>query len=151
MKKPIQFAVKSQFLAVLFFMCSYTVFGQGFTLQGFSSAVTSHSGNGHNEKCGHTLLEAQQERELGVFGSKVFFEDWITKKIVEKNSKPQIMKVQAEPRVIPVVVHVLHNGTAIGVDANISDAQIFEQIRVLNEDFHESRDLKQFMGQKTQF
>jgi hypothetical protein len=45
------------------------------------------------------------------------------------------MKVQAEPRVIPVVVHVLHNGTAVGVDANISDAQILSQIRVLNEDF----------------
>ncbi|MEY3564994.1 MAG: hypothetical protein RJA23_1164, partial [Bacteroidota bacterium] len=96
---------------------------------------SSHQGAGHNEKCGHTFLEIQQEKELGIFGSKPFFEDWITKKIVEKNSKPQIMKVQAETRVIPVVVHVLHNGTAVGVQANISDAQILSQIRVLNEDF----------------
>ena len=124
-----------KFLTGLLFIFSLTAFGQGITLQEFSSGGSSHQGAGHNEKCGHTFLEIQQEKELGVFGSKPFFEDWITKKIVEKNSKPQIMKVQAEPRVIPVVVHVLHNGTAVGVEANISDAQILSQIRVLNEDF----------------
>ncbi|HVT63416.1 MAG TPA: hypothetical protein VHD33_08030, partial [Legionellaceae bacterium] len=37
--------------------------------------------------------------------------------------------------IIPVVVHVLHNGEAIGVGNNISDAQIQSQITVLNEDF----------------
>ena len=135
MKNQNQLNWKQLLLAVLFFVCSFTAFGQGVTLQEFSSGGSSHQGAGHNEKCGHTFLEIQQEKELGVFGSKPFFEDWITKKIVEKNSKPQIMKVQAEPRVIPVVVHVLHNGTAVGVDANISDAQILSQIRVLNEDF----------------
>jgi hypothetical protein len=37
--------------------------------------------------------------------------------------------------IIPVVVHVLHNGEPIGVGNNISDAQIQSQIEVLNEDF----------------
>ncbi len=36
---------------------------------------------------------------------------------------------------IPVVVHVIHNGTAIGAGANISDAQVLSQIQVLNEDY----------------
>lgn len=36
---------------------------------------------------------------------------------------------------IPVVVHVIHNGTAIGTGANISDAQVLSQIQVLNEDY----------------
>ncbi|MCK0107752.1 M43 family zinc metalloprotease [Flavobacteriaceae bacterium S0825] len=36
---------------------------------------------------------------------------------------------------IPVVVHVIHNGEAIGVGTNISDAQVLSQIQVLNEDF----------------
>jgi hypothetical protein len=36
---------------------------------------------------------------------------------------------------IPVVVHIIHNGEAIGVGANISDAQIQSQMDVLNEDF----------------
>ncbi len=135
MEKTIRLTMKSQFLAALFFMCSFTVFGQGITLQRFSNGDSSPQGSGYNEKCGFTFLEFQQEKELGVLGSKGFFEDWITKKIVERKRMPQIMKVQAEPRVIPVVVHVLHNGTPIGVEANISDEQILSQIRVLNEDF----------------
>ncbi|MBC7522978.1 MAG: T9SS type A sorting domain-containing protein [Flavobacterium sp.] len=36
---------------------------------------------------------------------------------------------------IPVVVHVIHSGEAIGTGTNISDAQIQSQIDVLNEDF----------------
>ncbi|MDX2302431.1 MAG: zinc metalloprotease [Microscillaceae bacterium] len=36
---------------------------------------------------------------------------------------------------IPVVVHVVHNGEAIGTGANISEAQVQSQIEVLNEDF----------------
>lgn len=36
---------------------------------------------------------------------------------------------------IPVVVHVIHNGEAVGTGRNISDAQIQSQIDVLNEDF----------------
>jgi len=39
------------------------------------------------------------------------------------------------PYVIPIVVHVIHNGEAIGVGANISDAHVLSQIQVLNEDF----------------
>ena len=37
--------------------------------------------------------------------------------------------------VIPVVVHVLHRGEAVGSGRNISLAQIQSQIEVLNEDF----------------
>ncbi|MBK7964423.1 MAG: PKD domain-containing protein [Bacteroidetes bacterium] len=36
---------------------------------------------------------------------------------------------------IPVVFHVIHGGSAVGVGLNISDAQINSQIAVLNEDF----------------
>ena len=37
--------------------------------------------------------------------------------------------------IIPVVVHVLHGGAAVGTFDNISNAQVFSQIDVLNEDF----------------
>jgi hypothetical protein len=36
---------------------------------------------------------------------------------------------------IPVVVHVIHKGEAVGSGSNISDAQIASQIKVLNKDF----------------
>ncbi len=37
--------------------------------------------------------------------------------------------------IIPVIVHVIHNGESIGTGANISAAQVKSQIEVLNEDF----------------
>lgn len=37
--------------------------------------------------------------------------------------------------VVPVVVHVIHNGEAVGVGKNISDARVLSQITVLNEDY----------------
>lgn len=40
-----------------------------------------------------------------------------------------------ETVVIPVVVHILHNGESIGNGRNLSEAQIQSQIDVLNEDF----------------
>jgi hypothetical protein len=36
---------------------------------------------------------------------------------------------------IPVVVHVIHFGEPVGQGPNIADAQIFEQMEILNEDF----------------
>ena len=36
---------------------------------------------------------------------------------------------------LPIVVHVVHNGEAIGVGDNISEAQILSQLDVLNEDY----------------
>ncbi|MFY8187277.1 MAG: M43 family zinc metalloprotease [Flavobacterium sp.] len=37
--------------------------------------------------------------------------------------------------VIPVVVHVIHNGDAYGLNENIRDEQVISQITVLNQDF----------------
>ncbi len=36
---------------------------------------------------------------------------------------------------LPIVVHVVHQGEAVGVGRNISDAQVLSQIQVLNEDY----------------
>ncbi len=51
----------------------------------------------------------------------------------------QIQRTQRANRrvvyTIPVVVHVVHNGEPLGTGPNISDAQVFSQIQVLNEDF----------------
>lgn len=66
------------------------------------------------------------------------FEEWLAPKVAayKKNYDPTKNNVIT----IPVVVHVLHNGEPIN-DAsskespNISDAQVFSQIKVLNDDF----------------
>ncbi|SEF87011.1 M43 family zinc metalloprotease [Algoriphagus boritolerans] len=132
-----------QFFGVLFFLkgflfFSIASFGQKITptaidqpqVFGFSA---SHS---HSEKCAHTLIESKIEKEMGYFGSKSFFEDWIDQKITDRRTRNiPLAKTLEGPRLIPVVVHVIHNGTPLGSGANIPDSQIFEQIRILNEDF----------------
>lgn len=90
----------------------------------------------HDEKCGSVFLEKQQEKELGIFGTREYFESWIQDKQrelsrLEKSSR----KTDESIRRIPVVVHVIHSGTSLGVGANIPDEQVFSQIEILNQDF----------------
>ncbi len=66
------------------------------------------------------------------------FEQWIAPKIIiEKEKRKNTSKVLQQNAVIiiPVVVHVIHNGDIIGINENIFDQQVISQIRVLNEDF----------------
>ncbi|WP_373494625.1 M43 family zinc metalloprotease [Aquiflexum sp.] len=90
----------------------------------------------HDEKCGAVFMEEMMEEKLGIHGSKEYFESWMKAGIEERKNRPQIFqRQQNEVRVIPVVVHVIHNGTNIGQGANIPLSQIEAQIRILNEDF----------------
>src|SRR5690606_36658564 len=65
---------------------------------------------------------------------QVNFENWLSAK-GQKRAIERSGRRQAEPYQIPVVIHVIHNGEPVGVGANISNAQILSQIRVLNADF----------------
>ena len=66
---------------------------------------------------------------------KTQFEEWIDIKKQLRRNIPGARQ-RALPYQIPVVVHIIHNGEAIGTGANISEAQVLSQIRVLNEDFN---------------
>ena len=59
------------------------------------------------------------------------FEKWLSQR--KENISSRISA--AATFKIPVVVHVIHNGEAVGSGSNISDAQIASQIKVLNNDF----------------
>ncbi len=60
------------------------------------------------------------------------FEQWLTRKM--EDTKARVGTVSTPLR-IPVVIHVIHNGEAVGVGTNISEDQILSQIKVLNHDF----------------
>lgn len=51
-----------------------------------------------------------------------------------QNMDPQALKSTAQIT-IPVVIHVIHEGEAIGTGTNLSEAQVLSQIDVLNEDY----------------
>jgi hypothetical protein len=66
--------------------------------------------------------------------SKEEFEKWIAPKIAELKSESKSTKTTTVIT-IPVVIHVISNGDAVGSNENISDAQVLSQITVLNQDF----------------
>ena len=61
--------------------------------------------------------------------------DWFNKKADEYKLSSSLGKMQQTNYTIPVIVHVIHGGQAVGVYPNISQAQINSQITVLNQDF----------------
>ncbi|MDI1322457.1 MAG: M43 family zinc metalloprotease [Algoriphagus sp.] len=118
------------------FVLSTPIFAQQFTVVDITNKAAKSPDHSHSEKCGHGILEAQIEKEMGYFGSKPFFESWIDQKIEARRNTPQILaKTNEGPRLIPVVVHVIHSGQAEGTGVNIPLSQIEAQIRILNEDF----------------
>src|SRR5690554_8202348 len=72
------------------------------------------------EKCAATYIEQKQVEQLGIYGTRDYFEVWVEDKKKEIRRNPFSFRTQAdEKRLIPVVVHVIHNGTPIGQGANI--------------------------------
>ncbi|MBP6759196.1 MAG: zinc metalloprotease, partial [Flavobacterium sp.] len=63
------------------------------------------------------------------------FETWLTPLVSKYKAMRAGSKTAATVITIPVVVHVIYDGQAIGVAPNISDAQVQSQITVLNQDF----------------
>lgn len=63
------------------------------------------------------------------------FEAWLTPLVKKYKAVQSTSKTAATVITIPVVVHVIHSGQAVGSAPNISDAQVQSQITVLNEDF----------------
>jgi hypothetical protein len=135
MRTSLKFFGALLFLKGLLFF-SFFSFGQKIVPLNTQTGINTIPSDNFSEKCGFTILESQIEKEMGFFGSKTFFESWIDQKIEDKKKAPQLLSRTLQgPRVIPVVVHIIHNGSPVGVGENIPDSQIFSQIRVLNEDF----------------
>lgn len=69
--------------------------------------------------------------------SKEQFEAWLAPKVNTINQKlnSNAGKTMGNVVTIPVVVHVIHDGDAVGVSENISYDRVVSQITVLNEDY----------------
>ncbi len=65
------------------------------------------------------------------------FEAWLSPLVAKQKAQRTSSKTAKSAVIItiPVVVHVIHNGEAIGTAPNITDAQVESQITVLNQDF----------------
>ncbi len=63
------------------------------------------------------------------------FEEWLKQKIELRPMETKRTQDTKATYVIPVVVHIIHNGEAVGNGTNLSNTQIASQIEVLNRDF----------------
>ena len=62
------------------------------------------------------------------------FETWLKQAKNERLSRRALTQQQAVYQ-IPVVFHVIHSGSNEGFGTNINEERIFEQIKILNQDF----------------
>ncbi|NBR14231.1 MAG: PKD domain-containing protein, partial [Crocinitomicaceae bacterium] len=83
-------------------------------------------GQNQIEKCGSAILHNQMMNDPSYAQKMSEFELY-----VKTQSSSNTPKVAAQYR-IPVVVHVLHKGEAVGVGTNVSDADIRAAIKELN-------------------
>lgn len=85
------------------------------------------------DNCGTMQADSVLRSKVPSAPSLLQFEDWLQDKIqVYKATSATQRRVVLT---IPVIVHVIHNGDAVGQNENISAAQVYSQIDILNQDF----------------
>jgi PKD repeat protein len=88
-----------------------------------------------NEPCATMVQDSLSRVRFPQRGTLEEFEKVIQKRIEELRLLDASGKTQNVIINIPIIVHVVHNGEAVGTGTNISQAQVQSQIAVLNEDF----------------
>ncbi len=88
-------------------------------------------------KCGSTEYEEMLQKRYPARANNEKFEQWLAPKVAAAKAQRLAASTQGTNQVvtIPVVVHIVHNGSALGTNENIADAQVHSQIEVLNQDF----------------
>jgi hypothetical protein len=123
-----------------FFIWSFILFSFGI-VNGQNAEKPTQFGKSKLEKIRCATTENEQKlRELYPNrNSDEQFENWLAPKIeaikANRMASRQNNNSTLNTITIPVVVHVIHNGDGLGVNENITDAQILSQITVLNQDF----------------
>jgi hypothetical protein len=110
---------------------------RNFLTAGVILAPLLASGQVEDPRCGTVYFNELIRSNNPNLPSVQEFEDWMEEKIRAKRSQRRkyYYSTTSATYTIPVVVHVIHNGEAVGSGTNIPLAQIQSQISVMNEDF----------------
>ncbi|WP_234733046.1 M43 family zinc metalloprotease [Tellurirhabdus bombi] len=87
------------------------------------------------EKCATMQMDSALRIRHPEMGSRSDFEKSIQERVNQIQKLQKTGRLAAVVLTIPVVVHVVHNGEAVGSGRNISAAQVQSQLETLNEDF----------------
>lgn len=104
------------------------------TLLVLSGLLFSHFTSAQ-DRCGTVQYTKKLHEQNTLHEDNHQFEEWLHRKITERKVPLDAQQQEATTYQVPVVVHVIHNGEAVGTGSNIPDEQILSQIRVLNHDF----------------
>ncbi|WP_314513943.1 M43 family zinc metalloprotease [Xanthocytophaga agilis] len=87
------------------------------------------------DRCATMEMDSLLRKKYPKLGSLIDFEMELQGKIKEIELRQKSGRTTATVLTIPVIVHIIHNGEAVGQGRNISAAQVQAQLAVLNEDF----------------
>lgn len=104
-------------------------------LLGCIFCLMGHTQIKRDNHCATMEMDSLSRRRFPERGTILDFEDAVQHKLSELRKIRKGGRIMAEEVTIPVIVHVVHNGEAVGSGTNISAAQVQAQIEVLNEDF----------------
>ncbi|MEM8906635.1 MAG: M43 family zinc metalloprotease [Bacteroidota bacterium] len=98
------------------------------SLMGQGNAFLGHRNCGHQKMTDHQIVQNPAYAQ-----ALAQYKNQVIPQLVEQGLGAT--ESAATILTVPVVIHVIHNGEAIGVGANLSEAQILAQLEILNEDF----------------
>ena len=130
--------LKLSSLTFLLLLLSTVAFSQRHTTEGrkvFGTQLESINPESGLIRCVSTEYEKHLQANMPDRATNDEFEAWIAPKVAEIKKRMLANPTETIVVTIPVVVHVIHNGKAVGVLENISDARILSQITILNQDF----------------
>jgi gliding motility-associated-like protein len=89
----------------------------------------------HGQDCGTPAYQQNLRDQGNIRETDAQFEQWIHEQVMERQQLRRMGRLKSDSYRVQVVVHVIHNGEAVGSGTNISNAQVLSQIDVLNRDF----------------
>ncbi|WP_138990707.1 M43 family zinc metalloprotease [Larkinella sp. C7] len=87
------------------------------------------------EQCATMQMDSALRAKYPEMGSRAAFEKTLQERIEQIKKLERTGRLADVVLTIPVVVHVVHAGEAVGTGRNISEAQVKAQLETLNEDF----------------
>ncbi len=105
----------------------------GFVLLMF--CTIGHSQGLKDTHCATMEMDSISRAKFPQRGRLEDFEEALQQKITELKAQLKNGRIMSQHISLPIIVHVVHNGEAVGSGTNISEAQVMAQIEVLNEDF----------------
>ncbi|WP_395632496.1 T9SS type A sorting domain-containing protein [Flavobacterium sp.] len=126
---------KSTLLVLIHFICFITYSQNKTGKVVFGEKIQNTNTSNNKIRCVTTEYEKFLAKKYPNRSNAKQFEKWIAPKIEEIKKNKATNRETNTVITIPIVVHIIHNGDAVGSGENITDEQVQSQITVLNQDF----------------